>query len=234
LPDGDAQRGIGRRSSPVAPGPPFATPGLGAPTGAGRRIVEPGPVVVRRPQPQDLADRLIDRTGRVRLPEPPRTRVRPGTVAEPVVVGAEELSALLRSTGDQARIVWSRAGSEIAVQPGRFVATTADGGIVVTVPVQTEQTGAVDVQVPLAAGTGQRDAGLLLSTSSRPLGPAIVVDRWGEALVALVWQALLQVAVALAARAGTDDRGEPLVPASLRAGREGLTVVPMARHRNVV
>lgn len=190
--------------------------------------------MVGQPDLQELTDALRDRTGRLRLPDPPVTRVRPGTLAAAVTVTPVELGRLLRSTSEVPELVWSRAGSEIAVVIGKLGATTAEGGLVVTVPVQTEQTGAVDIQVPLAVGTTDRDAGLLASTSSQPLGPAVIVDRWGEAIVALVWQSVLQVAIALAARAGNDARGDPLVPASLRSGGDGFTVVPLARHRKVV
>lgn len=222
--DRGARGRTGRGGSPLRPDPPDL----------GRRLVDPGPLVPAQPAVTELTDALRDRTGRLRLRDRPPIRVRPGTLVGAVTVSARELTALLRSASEEERPIWSRAGSEILVAADAVTATTVDGGIVVTVPVETEQTKRVDIQVPLALGTEAGDAGLLASTSSRPLGPAVIVERWGEALVAHVWRALLQVAVAVAARAGSDERGDPLVPASLRAGDGGLTVVPIARHRKVV
>jgi hypothetical protein len=131
------------------------------------------------------------------------------------------------------KVVWSLGGNEVLVHLDGITAALADGAVAVVVPVETDQTGRVELPVVFAVGDARRDAGLLAATTSRPPGPALLVERWGEAVQALAWDALLNVLVALAARAGTDDRGDAFVPVALRASATQVMVVPQARHRGL-
>jgi hypothetical protein len=70
-----------------------------------------------------------------------------------------------------------------------------------------------------------------VATQRRPRGPAIVVDTWGDAIVAFAWKLVLDLVTGLAGATGKDTRGNRLVPVELEATREGLAIVPMARHR---
>lgn len=215
VPEGDARRRSLGASSRIDPG---------------RVLVDPGIVITERPGVDVVPEMLRDRAERLRIPEPPR-RLKPGTLVDPVTIEPKELSRMLRGAATDDQVIWSRAGSEILIVAKKVSVETTEGGVVVTVPIQTEETGAIEIQVPIALGTADRDAGLLASTSARPLGPAIIVDRWGDAIVAFAWQALLTVAIAIAAKTGADSRGDPLVPASLRSSEAGLIVVAIARHR---
>jgi hypothetical protein len=67
-------------------------------------------------------------------------------------------------------------------------------------------------------------------TETHPRGPAILVDRWGDAIVACAWQALLDVADGIAAGTGRDIDGRPLRAGALVATDDGLTVHPQAPH----
>jgi hypothetical protein len=196
-------------------------------------LLDPSTTVVDRPTPAELPDLLKDQVGQLNLP-PPVSGVEPGVLAETVAVTAKELGPLLRGAAGGAKIVWSYGGSEVLVHLDRITAALAAGAVAVVVPVETNQTKRVDVPVVFAVGTEDQESGLLAATPARPAGPAIVVDRWGEALQAQAWEALLGVAIALAARAGTDVSGDPFVPAALRATPEAFIVVPQARHREVV
>jgi hypothetical protein len=57
-----------------------------------------------------------------------------------------------------------------------------------------------------------------------------VLDTWAEQLTALAWQAVLDAAAGLAAQAGTDADGTPLVATALAAAPDRLEVLPQARH----
>ena len=59
----------------------------------------------------------------------------------------------------------------------------------------------------------------------------MIVDAWGDALVAYAWQCVLGLVSGIAGAIGKDSRGNVLVPAELTATRRGLQIVPMARHR---
>ena len=59
----------------------------------------------------------------------------------------------------------------------------------------------------------------------------MIVDNWGDALVAFAWHCVLGVVTGIAAATGKDQRGNLLVPVELVASGRGVSIVPMARHR---
>jgi hypothetical protein len=79
-------------------------------------------------------------------------------------------------------------------------------------------------------GTADRPAGLFAAAPSRPDGPAVVTERWADALTALAWRALLDAVAGVAAAAGRDTDGSPLIPAAIAATANGLMVQTQARH----
>lgn len=190
------------------------------------------PVLEVPPAVRDRIDRVID--------IPVVTRLPPGQLTEPVSVDAAELTSLLRlvftTPADPAqgrtrtRVIWTVGPSEALVMLDAVRAELADGAVGVAVPLATEQTGEVELPVAFAVGDAEAEAGLLAATTELPPGPTALVVPFGEAVIAAAWAALLEVAVALAARAGTDRRGEPLVPAALRAAPLAFTVLPQAQH----
>jgi len=80
-------------------------------------------------------------------------------------------------------------------------------------------------------GSAKEPSGLYASTYRRPNGPALIVDTWGEALVAFAWQCVLGMVSGIAGAVGKDTRGNVLVPAELIAANGAMRIVPMARHR---
>jgi hypothetical protein len=167
--------------------------------------------------------------------------LREGGVAEPLHVDPESASRLIaiaakRASGlflptTRTEVVWIEGDSELAVGIAGLRVRTIDATVVVTIPVRCDQTGAAEVHVTFAVGTPERPAGLFASAQRRPRGPAVVVETWGDALVAFAWQCVLGLVTGLAAAVGKDARGNVLVPAELEASRGGLVIVPMARHR---
>lgn len=197
----------------------------------GRVLLDVDPIVITPPVPSDLQERLRDRIERITRDEDVVRRLKPGSTAKPVQVAPKDLTQLLRGAIGDKRQIWSEAGSELLVDIAKISATLADGAVVVSIPVTCDQTGTVEIQVLFAVGSENADAGLLASTTERPLGPAVVVDRWGDGLTALAWEALLDVITGLAARSGKDAKGDALVPTAIRSSAAGFTVVPIARHR---
>jgi hypothetical protein len=195
-------------------------------------LLDPSTTVIERPGPAELPDLLRDRVGDLKLP-PPVTGTKPGNVVDTVAVTDKELAGLLKGATQGGKVVWSLGGCEVLVHLDGITARSTSGAVAVVVPVESDQTGRVDLPVVFAVGTDERETGLLAATAARPPGPVALAGRWGEAVQALAWDALLQVAVALAARAGTDARGDPLVPVALRAGPDRFVVVPQARYRKL-
>lgn len=185
--------------------------------------------------------RYVERERRAQRFIPELKPLVAGAVTSRLRVGSDDVSALAVEAAKRAagffrptrrtEVVWVDGESELAVGLAGVRAETADGAVVVTIPVRCDQTGEAEVHVTFAVGRPGQPAGLYAATQRRPRGPAVVVDTWGEAIVAFAWQILLGLAAGLAGAAGKDARGNRLVPAELEATRDGMTIVPMARHR---
>jgi hypothetical protein len=185
--------------------------------------------------------RFVDAARRSGRFEGPRGPLAAGEATDRLVVGADDASRLAveaakRAAGlfrptKRAEVVWVDGDSELAVGVAGVRVETGAGLVVVTIPVRCDQTDAAEVHVTFVVGEPDRPAGLYAATQRRPRGPALVVDTWGDALVAFAWQVLLGLVSGLAGATGKDARGNRLVPVELAATREGLGIVPMARHR---
>lgn len=175
-----------------------------------------------------------------RFTDPPQP-LDPGSVADRVLVDPDSASRLLRTAALRAaglfrptrrsQVVWVDGARELAIAVSDLRLELGDGVVVLWIPVRCDQLGTGLVSVAFAVGAPGRPAGLYAATERRPRGPQVVLDSWGDALVAFGWQCLLGLVTGLAGAAGKDDRGNLLVPVELEASPDGLTVVPMARHR---
>jgi hypothetical protein len=162
----------------------------------------------------------------------PPVRVPPRVAQNLFTTAALHAAGLLDVSGQPTggAVFWADNARELVVRVAEVRVTLASGVVAVTVPVRCEETGDVDVHVSFAVGDDDRPAGLLAATEDRPRGPRLVVDVWGDELVAFAWQVLLDVAAHVAFAAGTDVDGNGLVPAALSSGNGGLEVLPQARH----
>jgi len=150
--------------------------------------------------------------------------------AELISVAAKRAAGLFRPT-KRTEIVWVRGETQLAVGLVGLEVITGDGIIAVVVPVRCDQTGPEVVTVTFATGGQDAPAGLFAATLARPQGPAVIVEAWGEALVAWAWQCVLGLVSGMAGAVGKDSRGNVLVPAEMIANADGIAVVPMARYR---
>ena len=173
---------------------------------------------------------------------PPPQPVTAGTVLDPVPLKSADAAALFpaaasaaagvdkASGGRNQTVVWKKGDRSLMIFPARVSAKFGPGVVAVTIPVSCDQTGDVAVTVTFVVGDPARPAGLLAATEARPRGPAIIVNSWGENLIAFAWETMLELCGNIAGEAGRDVDGAPLVPIALTASPYGLTIVPMARH----
>jgi hypothetical protein len=157
-----------------------------------------------------------------------------GEIAADQVLSRAAVETLLRAalavSDDTPSVVWVRGDSELAVHTARTRVALGPGTLLVGVPVECDQTGSAEITVPLALGSKDLHAGLLMAAPTRPDGPPPLVEQWGAVLVAAVYRAVLDVLSAAAATAGVDIDGTALLPGAVSSDGERLTVVPQARH----
>jgi hypothetical protein len=127
-------------------------------------------------------------------------------------------------------VLWTSGVNRLLIKVAGVTATLGDGTIVITVPVSCDQTGDAAVTVTFVTGTPDRLAGGIVTTEDHPRGPAIVVENWGEALVAFAWHTLVEATNALSGAAGGDFSGHSLISAAVTVNAAGLSVTPMGKH----
>jgi hypothetical protein len=127
-------------------------------------------------------------------------------------------------------ILWRKAGSEVLFHPQKTRIEIRDGLIIVGIVLESVQTKVATLTVPFAVGTEQRLANTVMVTEERPRGPLLLVEIWGDTVIAAAYEAVLQVISGMATAAGSDQLGQPLKPGAVIAGKGGLTVVPQAFH----
>jgi hypothetical protein len=209
----------------------------------GRAVTDP-PARARGPEPRISAEcqKLLD-TVRKRCPGLlPDDPVKPGTVVDDVALKPAEAAALFPAAAALAAgvdqpgadrttaVLWREGDLELLVQPAGVTARFGTGMVVVTIPVSCDQTGATEVHVTFVVGDQKRPAGMLATTEQRPRGPAVIVDAWGDSLVAYAWHVVVEVMTNVAGAAGRDLDGSRLVPVGVAVSGDEVRVTPMARH----
>lgn len=174
----------------------------------------------------------------------PAQPLPPGQAGAPLPVSSTDLPALARAairaasglppapaggTVPVGGVTWVDGDRELYVAVEQVDVRLAPGAVAVTIPVRCDQTGATEVDISFAVGLPDRPLGLVVATEDRPRGPAAVVDVWGDALIALAWQCLLDVASGVSAASGSDSAGTPLIASALHSDGKTLSVTPQAR-----
>jgi hypothetical protein len=169
----------------------------------------------------------------------PTKPLPPGQRLDPIRIDAATLRRLApaaagRALGQPAdrvtEVIWSEGGDELSLDPAKLDVKTINGFVAFAIPVRCDQSGQGVVEIALAVGAPDRAAGMFAVAERRPRGPAAVVERWADALVAFAWGTLVELANGVAATAGRDDSGNLLIPGSIVAADGALIVVPYARH----
>jgi hypothetical protein len=96
-----------------------------------------------------------------------------------------------KATGSSQQVVWIDAGDSVTVR-------ILSNALLVSVDLETDQTGRTPLIVSLALSTGDA-AGLLAVTNELPQGNGLLAARWGPSLQAAVWASLLGLAQDLSA-----------------------------------
>ncbi len=128
------------------------------------------------------------------------------------------------------QVVWYDGDSEVLVHLDRTRVVAQPGLVLVAMTLESSETGSGELLVPFAVGAPESPAGMVAVTEPRPRGPAALADRWGEAVVAAAYRALLDVSHAVSLLTGVDEAGARLIPGALLVDATTVQVVPQARH----
>lgn len=164
----------------------------------------------------------------------PTAPLEQGEVNAPFNLREKDISQLTRAAlmpeGEARTILWRKAGSEILFHPRKTRTEIRNGLIIVGIVLESVETKQSVLTVPFAVGTEQRLASTVMVTEQRPRGHALLVELWGDAVIAVAYEAVLQVISGMATAAGSDQLGQPLKPGAIIASKGELTVVPQAFH----
>lgn len=134
----------------------------------------------------------------------------------------------LRTPQEIPPILWDDGSSRLLVHLDQIDLNLGPGTADVILGVECDEIGHDRIICTFVTSSLNRPGGFVWASENRPRGPAAVVELWGEALVALCWRTLVEIAASAAASLGVDAVGQPLIPSTVIAAPDGLLVVPMA------
>lgn len=127
-------------------------------------------------------------------------------------------------------LVWQQGAAELEVDTAATTIGCDHGLVTVGVRVSCDQLPEpAHLEVPLAVGTLDAPAGLVMSTFTRLTGPAVVTDAWSDAVTAFAWESLVELTRRVCAQLGRDTRSRALIPGGIAAEKGVLLVQPMSR-----
>lgn len=120
---------------------------------------------------------------------------------------------------DQAykQVVWVEAGDEVLVHLDSLRAKLVGRTLLVSLELESDQTGRGAVVVGFGLGDGSDGAGLIVTADGVAHGHPLLASRWGAAVRASVWNSLLGMAEDHAAERG-------LAPAAISAAAGQLRI----------
>lgn len=92
------------------------------------------------------------------------------------------------------RVIWVDAGDEALVHLDSMRVRISGRTLVVSIDLETDQTGKAPVIVAFALGGDKDEAGLVATTDEVPYGNSLLASRWGACVRASVWNSLLGIA----------------------------------------
>ncbi len=135
-----------------------------------------------------------------------------GTPAE----GVKAFTAISHMAVALSKVIWVDAGDEVLVHLDSIRVKVLDRLLLVSVDLETDQTGRATLVVSLALGGDGDLAGLVATTDELPRGTGLLASRWGRILQDAVWSALLGIAQDFARVHGGIPTGISAVPGMLK------------------
>jgi hypothetical protein len=111
------------------------------------------------------------------------------------------------STSAPSSVVWVDGCSEVLVHLDSTAVKVVDGLILVSVDLETDQTGRTPLICAFAVSSGSDPAGLIATTDEYPRGDGRLAASWGPQLQQALWSSLLSLANDHASERGLAARG---------------------------
>jgi len=92
------------------------------------------------------------------------------------------------------KVIWVEHGDEVLVHLDSMRIRIIDRAVIVSVDLETDQTGRTPLVVSFAVGRADDPAGLIAVTDEFPRGNGLLASRWGRPLQAAAWASLLGIA----------------------------------------
>ena len=109
------------------------------------------------------------------------------------LVGTPADGSLAPATAPSGPVVWADRGDEVLVHLESTQVRIQADSVLVSVDLETDQTGRQPLVVALCLNTGADGAGLVAATDELPRGNGLLAARWGQNLQAAVWASLLNM-----------------------------------------
>jgi hypothetical protein len=107
------------------------------------------------------------------------------------------------SSTSSAQVIWVDAGDEVLVHLDSIQVRVLNRMIIVSIDLETDQTGRAPIIVPFALGGLRDQAGLIATTHELARGNRLLAARWGGVLQSALWAALTGLA-----KDHADERGQ--------------------------
>jgi hypothetical protein len=111
------------------------------------------------------------------------------------------------------KVVWVDGGDEVLVHFDSLQIKILDRMILVSLDLESDQSGRTPLIVSIALGNDSDPAGLVAVTDEYPRGDGSLAARWGDAVQAALWSALLGIA-----QEHASERGKAPVGISAASG----------------
>ena len=94
----------------------------------------------------------------------------------------------------QKAVIWVDRGDEVLVHLDSVRVKIADRLLLMSVDLETDQTGRTPLVIAFAVGGDKDPAGLVAATDDLPRGNGVLASRWGRILQEALWASVLGIA----------------------------------------
>jgi len=123
------------------------------------------------------------------------------------------------------KVIWVDAGDEVLVHLDSIKVRLLDRVIVVSLDLESDQTGRAPLIVTFSLGGVRDQAGLIATTDELPHGNPMLAARWGRIVQSALWAALMGIASDHAAERGQEPQAIYVKPGAIQFKAQVTKVV---------